>query len=204
MHAGLSIFIWLIGVAALQFATPVVLYGILAVLIVIAWRRAPARCRRLFHKVRFLLLALFVLFAWFTPGEALLAAMPAFSPTWEGVCLAFEHAGRLAAVVCCVAILMASLPANRLVGGLYALMRPLAAVGLPSERIAVRVLLVLRYVEAPVGSDWRHWLLAPPQDDVGPIVVARERFSRWDLLWGMAAVVAVLMLLAWRGVEALW
>ena len=100
------------------------------------------------RRIRELLIAITVLFAWFTPGEAALLDWPRLGPTREGLALAALHAGRLLAVVCAVGILLERLPLARLVGGLYALSRPLRLAGVDPERLALRLLLVLRYVDA--------------------------------------------------------
>ena len=131
------------------------------------------------------LLAIAVLFAWFTPGEAAFLDWPRLGPTHEGLALAALHAARLLAVVCAVGILLERLPLARLVGGLYALSRPLRGVGVAPERLALRLLLVLRYVEAsPRGRgpvDWRHWLADEPANgataEMTPVVLARERLG---------------------------
>ena len=116
---------------------------------------AGARVRRLLRRIRFLLLVLVVLFAFFTPGEALLPVLGRFGPTREGVLLAAVHALRLLAVVMLVAVLLAKTGERELVSGLMVLAKPLAACGLPVERLAVRLLLVLRYVESPPAGGWR-------------------------------------------------
>ncbi|THF67548.1 hypothetical protein E6C76_00225 [Pseudothauera nasutitermitis] len=191
MHAGVLIFAWMFGVGLLQFLPPRSLAFAVAVLLVLALLLAPVRVQRLVRRVRVLLIAIVVLFAGFTPGEAFFPAWPAWSPSREGVRQALEHAGRLLAVVCCVAILLEKLPTERLIGGLYALSRPLAWAGLSAERVAVRMLLVLRYVDAPGGRGWRDWLADEPA--TGPeevLLLRRERFRAWDvvLLAGLIAV----------------
>lgn len=162
MHSGLILLLWLAAVASVQLL-PISALG-LAVLAcacaALLWARV--RAWRLVRRVRILLLAIVVLFAWFTPGEALWVDWPRLGPSREGAMLALLHAGRLLAVVCAVALLLERLPIERLVSGLHALASPLRVLGVPPERLALRLLLVLRLVEAsPRGTqhgDWRHWL----------------------------------------------
>lgn len=162
MHSGFVLLLWLVGVAIVQ-ALPVgVLTAFALACTVTAVVVAGGRLKRLLRRTRFLLLAILVLFGWFTPGEAVFIDWPHVSPTREGLGLALEHLARLVTVVCSVAVLLESLPVDRLVGGLHALCRPLTVIGLPAERIALRLLLVLRYVESSAGegiADWRAWLL---------------------------------------------
>ncbi|ATE59294.1 CbiQ family ECF transporter T component [Thauera sinica] len=162
MHSGFLLLLWLIGVALVQFMPTGVLIGLAVACLAIAGMAAGGRLVRLLRRTRFLLLAIFVLFAWFTPGEAIFADWPHASPTREGLALAGRHLAHLAAVVGSVAVLLERLPVDRLVGGLHALCRPLAWIGLPVERIALRLLLVLRYVESSTvdgAGDWRAWLM---------------------------------------------
>ncbi len=193
MHAGSLILAWVVGVGLLQFLAPDRLLGVVGALLILALLLARQRTLRLVRRVRLLLIAIVVLFAGFTPGEALLVDWPALSPSREGVLQALEHAGRLLAVVCCVAILLERLSTDRLVGGLYALSRPFALFGLSAERIAVRMLLVLRYVDAPGGRGWRDWLTEEEQDGGECLHLERERLGVADLLLG----VTLLAFLMW-------
>ncbi len=172
MHSGFLLLLWLLGVALVQFLPGNALAGVALGCGLLAYFLAGSRVSRLLRRTRFLLLAIFVLFAWFTPGEAVLVAWPHVSPTHEGLRLAAEHLARLFTVVSSVAVLLDQLAPERLVGGLRALCRPLGWVGLPADRVAVRLLLVLRYVEFSSEDglvDWRVWLLGE-----GP-VAAPER-----------------------------
>lgn len=185
MHSGLVLLLWLAAVAAIQLLSPLALSVAVAACALMAVLFARTRTWRLVRRIRVLLIAITVLFAWFTPGEAALLDWPRLGPTRDGVALAAVHAGRLLAVVCAVGILLERLPLARLVGGLYALSRPLRLIGVAPERLALRLLLVLRYVEAtPRGQgpvDWRHWLAdesaADASAEVAPVVLARERLG---------------------------
>lgn len=124
----------------------------------------------------------------FTPGEAFFHDWPRLGPTREGLGLAVLHAARLIAVVCAVAVLLERLSLQRLVSGLHALSRPLRLIGVSPERLALRLLLVLRYVEAsPRGHgrpQWRDWLTAGSDEEEGgaeeAVVLDRERLGVLD------------------------
>lgn len=184
MHSGALILLWLIGVTLIQFVSPVSLLVLTMVLSVTAGFFCAERCMRLLRRIRFLLLAIIVVFAGFTPGEVLVTSWPELSPSREGVVLALEHAGRLLCVVFCVSILMQALPSNRLVGGLYALLRPFEVIGFPADRVAVRTLLVLNYVDTKGVDDWKAWLGDDEDALVPRIEVAREALG-----WGEVVVV---------------
>ncbi len=194
MHAGLLILLWLIGVAILQSLDGVALFVAVFCCAAAALYCAGAKCLRLLKRIRYLLAAIIVLFAFFTPGQALFIDFPRLSPSLEGIGLAAEQVGRILTVVCCVAVLMQHLSTNRLIGGIYALLRPFAALGVPTERIAVRIMLTLRNVDADIPHDWRRWLMAADADLPGGVKIAKERFSGADRL--VVAALAVLSI-AW-------
>lgn len=194
MHSGLLVFLWLVSVVWLQFLGTDGLAATLVASIVAAGLLAPVRSRRLVKRVRFILMAIVILFAGFTPGEAVLSAWPVLSPSREGVLLAFEHAARVVVVVLFVAMLMERLPPSRLVSALYALLRPFEVVGVPADRVAVRTLLVLRFVEAEKPPRWDHWIRDDSNDLHERIDVGRESFGVVDVA---VAVVGIGLAVTW-------
>jgi energy-coupling factor transporter transmembrane protein EcfT len=186
MHSGLLIVLWLIGVAALQVLHYEALLLAVGICAVTAFGYAPRRSWRLLKRIRFILIAIAVLFGGFTPGEAVFAGWPRVSPSREGIELAIEHGGRVLAVVFCVAMLMEHLPPTRLVGAIYGLLRPFERFGFPADRVAVRILLVLRLVDAHVPHSWKAWIKDESNDLHDPIVVVRERFRAIDTVFVLA------------------
>lgn len=183
MHGGLLIFLWLGAVALLQRLPPQWLGWLILLLGLASLLSARERALRLLRRIRVLLLAIVVLFAWFTPGTLFIVDFPTVSPTVEGLTLAFEHAGRVVAVVLCVALLMQSLSSERLVGALYALLRPFERMGLPAGRIAVRTLLVLEFVEGRSTGGWKKWLTpAKEETALRPVLMPVEPFRVRDWL----------------------
>lgn len=197
MHSGLVLLLWLVGVAMVQ-RLPAALSPVMgACALVLALVLAPRRCLNLLRRIRYLLLAVLVLFAWFTPGEALWMDLPRLGPTREGLALALDHAARLLIVVAALAVLLERLTVPRLVGGLYALSRPFAAIGLPAQRLAVRLLLILRHVETTDRAalrHWRHWLGDERDEpDTETLYLQRERIGGRDV----ALILAMLGALLW-------
>lgn len=193
MHSGFLVLLWLVLAAGLQLIPLSGLTAVLVLSVFAAWRWAPRRAARLLRRVRILLAAICLFFGGFTPGEAVWIDWPNWSPTREGLLLAAEHAGRLVTVVLWVALLLEHLSTERLVGGLYALLRPLAVLGLPAERLAVRLLLVLRYVESAPAGAWRRWLEWPAEtadDGDERIRIARELLGWRELMVTMALAAA--------------
>lgn len=199
MHSGLLVFVWLAGVASLQFLDDFKLAVALVLSMLLAWLFARRRGLRLLRRVRYILIAIVVLFAGFTPGEAVFVDLPRLSPSREGLVLAFEHAARVMVVVMLVAVLLERMPPPRLVGALYALMRPFEGVGFPADRVAIRTLLVLRLVESEKPPRWDHWLSDDGNDLHEPIEIAREALRAAD--YALLSVLALggALLLVWWG-----
>lgn len=197
MHSGLVLLLWLVGVAMVQRLPPSLSPAVAGLAALLALMLARERSLRLLRRIRFLLLAILVLFAWFTPGEALLMDLPRFSPTREGLRLALDHAARLVTVVAAVALLLERLPVPRLVGGLYALSRPFGMIGLSAERLAVRLMLILRHVETTDRAGmrhWRHWLSeGQGEPEIEILYLERERIGRFDVV----LIVSLLGVLLW-------
>ncbi|MEZ5613999.1 MAG: hypothetical protein R3E35_02150 [Rhodocyclaceae bacterium] len=124
-----------------------------------AWL-APRRMGLLLRRTRWLILSLVLLFALATPGVYLLPSLGVMGPTAEGLRLGLEHLLRLLFVLASLAVLLERTGAEGLVAGLHGLMRPLSWLGLDRGRVALRLMLVMHYVEqAPPGLHWREWLL---------------------------------------------
>lgn len=197
MHSGLLVFVWLLGVASLQFLNDSSLALALLLSALCAWFIARRRGLRLLRRVRYILVAIIVLFAGFTPGEVVFVDFPRLSPTREGLVLAFEHAARVMIVVMLVAVLLERMPPPRLVGALYALMRPFEAIGFPADRVAIRTLLVLRLVESEKPPRWDHWLSDEGNDLHEPIEIAREAFGSADYAVSIGLALAGVLWMWW-------
>lgn len=159
---------------------------------------ARLRAFRLLRRIRFLLLTLVVLFAFFTPGEAVWPFLQRWGPSYEGVHLASLHGVRLVCVVMLVALLLENCSERALVAALLTLAAPLRCVGLSVERLAVRILLVLRYVEAPPVGGWRG-LLGEQADSAAAesVAVDRRALALRDWLVLVAAGVALMIGAMW-------
>lgn len=109
---------------------------------------------RMLRRLKWLLLSIAVLYLWFTPGEPL---WPQSSPAWwmpsgQGVWLAAVRTATLVLVVAAASLLVASTPRPDLLGALYWLARPLGRVGLPPERLVLRLALTLEAVQSLQGA----------------------------------------------------
>lgn len=196
MHPGAALFLWVALVVLLQAVSGPALWVLAGLWVAVAAWASPANLRRLGRRIRFLLLAILILFAWMTPGQALVPVWTAFGPSREGLVLALEHGLRLVGVVALVALLLGRGGRDFVVSGLYALMAPCSLVRLSRDRLAVRLLLVLRNAEDRPAGGWRHWLDSPVEEgDAVPLHVHRVALRGRDWM----VVVAALGLLALGG-----
>lgn len=115
-----------------------------SVLLLILLGRGPRRWAGLAH-ARWLLLAIFVLYAGFTPGEPLLQQLPGLSR--EGFLEAARRMLILVLLIQAVGLLLQTTPVPQLAGGLTVLLRPLGILGLDHRRFARRLGLALEQVD---------------------------------------------------------
>jgi len=147
-----------------------------------------AYCRR----ARWLVLSLWLILAWHVPGEALWAQ--AWLPTHEGLVQASEQTLRLLVVFACLAWVYARIGRDGVLSGLWGGLRPLARLGVDSERLVVRLALVLDNVQQAQPADaWKHWLAGDGAGLAGAPQKMQLQLPGWQrrdylALWVMALV----------------
>ncbi len=109
-------------------------------------RRVSAQGRRMLVRLRWFFLSIAVLYLWFTPGEALLPALGAASPSWSGLAQGLLRTGSLVLIVLAVDLLLQLTPRDQMLGALYRLACLLRPLGLSAERFALRMSLTLEAV----------------------------------------------------------
>jgi energy-coupling factor transporter transmembrane protein EcfT len=131
--------------------------ALLAPGLLLAARQAVAGWWRLLRRMRWLLLSVWLILAYGMPGDALLD-LP-WMPTHEGVYEASLHVARLAMMLACLAALFAALGKHGLLTALQCLLQPWARLGWASERLVVRLSLVMQNLQEalPKGA-WRQML----------------------------------------------
>lgn len=174
-HPASLILLWLALLAATASRGGLPLLLVTLILVLAALAVAAAHLRRLLRRSRWLLLTLFVLFAWMTPGTPLLW-LPGISS--EGLHLAAEHVLRLVLALAALALVLQVLSPVALVAGIRSLLAPLARLGLPRDRIAVRLALTLEEVERARGA-------AGVEEDI--LYLPRARLGATDALFGVLA-----------------
>jgi len=195
-HPAVRLLVWGATAVSAQLLNLVPLALFTLVIVALAVAFSAPRLLRLLRRTRWLLLALVVLFVWATPGVLLFPDLGTLSPTSDGLFLAWVHGARLIVILASLALLLEFTPTDEFVGALYGLMRPLAFLAVDRSRIAVRLMLVMQYVESPPAGRWRDWLQpsahpTPP----GRIVLKRMPLRMRDgfvvLLLALGACVAL-------------
>lgn len=197
LHPATLLLAWAGLILVLPFISPAVLALLLAPALLAALVFAGRRTRRLLYRARWLLLSLALLFAFSTPGLALPGWPGEIGMTQDGLKLAMEHVLRLTTLLVTLSLLHETIGTAGLLTGLYWLLAPVRHWKNLRERIVVRLLLVVDFVESGNhGSGWRAWL---DDNDAGPrSVTLALRQARWqDALVLLLVVCGVAAVLAW-------
>jgi len=150
--------------------------------------------QRYLRRARFLLLSLWLIVAYNTPGEAWQDLM--LAPTYEGIAEANLQALRLFVMLACLAALFAYLGRDGMVSALWGLLRPLRKLGADTARLVVRLTLVLDNLQSPPQPGaWRQMLAAADGSSHGPDIL-HVRLPSWRLLDTLTLVVCPVLLLA--------
>jgi hypothetical protein len=157
LHPATVLLVWVAFVVILQpLSAPGLAWAALAALplpVLLAGNRTYVLIRR----ARWLLLSIAVLFALATPGERVPGGIGDLGVTYDGLRLAAEHILRLVLLLASLALLHEHLGTTGMMAGLHWLLTPLAGWRTLRERIVVRLMLVLDYVETSPGGNWRDW-----------------------------------------------
>lgn len=172
LHPSCVLIVWLAAVLGVQFVG----YAGLALLLLGVLLLVPAALfgwLAYVRRARWLLLTLWLILAYNTPGEALQDFL--WAPTYEGIAGANMQAARLVAMLACLAWLFVSLRSDGMVSGLWCLLRPFRAVGLDTERLVVRLSLVLENLHTlQEKGAWRRMLTVDASQPVGPEVLCLD------------------------------
>ncbi len=99
-------------------------------------------------RLRYFFLALVLVYGISTPGDALPLPMPLDRFSVEGLFAGVERVAALILIVAAVHWLLETTSRDELAGGLYWLLRPLAALRVPVDRFVLRLVLTLERIEA--------------------------------------------------------
>ena len=138
----------LVFTAGMATARPELLTGgfaFLLLLYALAGIPSPATLAHMIKRLRWLLLAILLVYGWWTPGVSIWPGAGALSPTIDGLYLGMLRVMALIAIVAAVHLLLQSTPREELLPAIMQLIRPLTTRHV-RERIAVRTLLSIEAV----------------------------------------------------------
>ena len=148
LHPSVKIASVLVLATAVNLAGPQVLAGAAALLAALLLRHGAVNFWKMLRRVRWILLALLLIYTFSTPGEYV-AQWPLawLAPTYEGMYAGLMQLARLCIMLAGFALLLATTSRSHLIAGFYLLLRPLRHIGLQPQRFAARLWLTLHYVE---------------------------------------------------------
>jgi len=165
MHPVIKIILFLIYAAAVAFGGATILLAG-AVLVLALYLPGPRErlllAVRMLRRMRWFFLSIALVYILFTPGRLLFSAWP-WGPTVEGLAGGGQRIASLVLIVFAVNLLLRTTLRPALISAILWCLMPLAWVGLPRERLAVRIALTLDAVDS-VQVIYRH----RPRDDEPP------------------------------------
>ena len=178
-----------------------------SVFLLMALVLAGSRTRLFLKRSRWLLLSIVVLFVVATPGERLSGWPGDLGLSVDGIQQATEHLCRLLLLICSLALLHERLGTQGFLVGMYCLLAPLRNWKNLRERIVVRLMLVLAYVETSPRSAWRDLLQPPTRASDEPVDPPRDEETlslpvpdmRWAD-WSVVLLTIGIFLALWTGV----
>jgi energy-coupling factor transport system permease protein len=201
-HPAIQILIWItLSITAQALSAP----GLLLMAVALFFVAAKLDSRQLFsliRRTRWILLSLLLVYAYSTPGTALVTELGRYSPTLEGLSDGLMQLGRLLSMLSGLAILLSLLTQAQFISGIYALAYPLNWFGGSRERVAVRLALTLQYAEPAMrdtAADWKQAIgdaLQPPDEAGQQVMLDRIAIKAAD---GLSLLLcAALLYGVWR------
>jgi energy-coupling factor transport system permease protein len=148
VHPLIRVVALLVFVTGLALARPVLLaagIGLLLLLNLLAGFPAPGVLLQMVLRLRWLLLAIVLVYGWWTPGTSLLPAFGSWSPTTAGMVAGFLRILSLVLIVAAVHLLLQLTGRSELLPAIMQLIRPVTT-RTARERLAVRILLSIEAV----------------------------------------------------------
>lgn len=189
---------WLALALAMQWLPLPALLATTALVFPVVWWFSRRRFLILLRRARWLLFSIALLFALATPGVALPEPTGTLGLTYEGILLAATHVLRLSLLLALLALLLEHLGIPALVSGLYLLLKPFGE-SRGRRRLALRLLLVLEYVENSGGAEQKQW-----RDSLSPQMPLAQYPSLHLAVAPLAGIDYFVMALALLGLCGVW
>ena len=158
-HPAVTLLLWIFLAITMQSLATVGLLGVGLPLLLIAIISSTQHLATLLSRTRWIMFSLLIIYAYATPGVAILPGLGQFSPTQQGLSDGVLQLSRLVFALASLSILLRLLPQPQLISGLFTLGYPLRYVGVSRERMAVRLALTLHYatlMQPNTVANWRN------------------------------------------------
>ncbi|HQT26964.1 MAG TPA: energy-coupling factor transporter transmembrane component T [Burkholderiales bacterium] len=150
LHPATRILLW-VSLVVFTFSTQAeALFFLTLFLAVLLILQRNALFFRLLRRIRWILVSLFFIYAFETPGNPVFHS----GPTMEGLISGGIQAWRIVLTIGFLAFLHAATSREKMLSGIYTLLLPFKR-WIKVERIAVRLLLTLHYAEEGGVGNWR-------------------------------------------------
>ena len=197
-HPAVQILVWMCLALVSQALHGIALLALFGSVVLLSLGMAAPRFFTLLRRTRWIFITLLLIYAYAMPGEPWFSQLGVFSPSREGVEDGLIQLVRLLTVLAGLAIVLTLLSTAQLIAGLYTLTYPLTCLGVPRERIAVRLALTLRYAESAMLETTKDSLrslgnlILPMQTQPENIELQLMPLSKRDWLMLLAAVAVLL------------
>jgi len=148
LHPVIRIVTLLVFISGISLAYPILLFTgavLLGILFAMTGFPGTGGLLRMIFRLRWLLLAILIVYGWWTPGDKLLPFAESLSPSVQGMEYGLLRITVLVLIVCAVHLLVQTTGTSRLMSALMVLTRPIMSREL-RERFAVRLLLTVEAV----------------------------------------------------------
>ncbi len=152
-----QLFVWICVAIVVQKLHAIPLLVVTISLLLVAYTLHDQRLFKLIRRTRWILLSLFIIYAFLTPGTELWSGLNLPSPSIEGVSDGLMQLGRLMSVLASLSILLTLLSTEQMLGGIYRLTRFVRYIGISPEKMAVRLALTLHYAEDAMRNTAEDW-----------------------------------------------
>lgn len=193
-HPAACFLLWLFFALGVQiFSAPVLIAA--AVLLLMPGAALRRRWWKMLWRAKWLLLSLWLILAYGTPGEFWLGL--GWAPTLEGMGGASLHATRLMVLIGSLAWLFELLPQEKFLAALWVLTQPFGQRRSGAERMVIRLALVFDYLQQmPEKNSWRHFLTEMPvsagEKNTVTIQLPLWQAHDWMMIVGGAMAIFVL------------
>lgn len=158
LHPATRIFLWVSLIIGQSYLLGFSLYVLAAFLFLFMLTPLGVFARRILWRSRFLLATLLIVYPWTTPGVYVFDFMGGGSPTYEGSRLAGQQLLHTGVVLVGLGWAQGGLSMNKRLESMLFWVMPLHYLGVPIERLVVRLALTLQLLEiAPQHTSWSGW-----------------------------------------------